>query len=297
LSALCALQARSFAAVPTEEEIQVGDGKLIVQFEPAPPENLRKLILDRISLSAKAVASYYQQYPVPEAKIRVTFHDGHGVNGGHAWGWPNPHLTFSVGLSSTAKDLADDWQSTHEMVHLAFPSVPEQHHWIEEGLATYVEPIARARIGELSPEKVWGDMVEGMPNGLPRSGDRGLDFTHTWGRTYWGGALFCLLADIEIRKSTGNKKGLEDALRGILKAGGSIASEWPLVRTLEIADRAAGVNVLETLYNRMRSAPDSPDLAKLWQDLGVTASGGQVVFNDSAPLASIRRAITQPGVQ
>lgn len=39
---------------------------------------------------------------------------------------------------------------THEMVHLAFPSVPDQHHWIEEGLATYVEPIARARASEIS---------------------------------------------------------------------------------------------------------------------------------------------------
>jgi hypothetical protein len=53
------------------------------------------------------------------------------------------------------------------MVHLAFPSVPQNHHWIEEGLATYVEPIARARGGNLTAEKIWVDMVEGMPQGLP----------------------------------------------------------------------------------------------------------------------------------
>jgi hypothetical protein len=179
------------------------------------------------------------------------------------------------------------------MVHLAFPSVPAQHHWIEEGLATYVEPIARARIGELTPEKVWGDMVKGMPNGMPRPDDRGLDFTHTWGRTYWGGALFCLLADVEIRKATGNKKGLEDGMRGILKAGGSIASDWSLVRALETADRATGVPVLKELYNKMRSTPIAPDLAMLWKDLGVDGIGENVVFNDSAPLASVRKAITE----
>ena len=110
-----------------------------------------------------------------------------------------------------------------------------EHHWIEEGSATYVEPIARARAGDLSPEKVWGDLVDGLPKGLPQAGDRGLDFTPTWGRTYWGGALFCLLADIEIRKRTGNKKGLEDALRAILRAGGTTESDWPLVRTLRLA--------------------------------------------------------------
>ena len=169
--------------------------------------------------------------------------------------------------ASTDLDFAEDWVTTHEMVHLAFPSVAEEHHWSEEGLATYVEPIARARIGELSAKKVWGDMMDGMPKGLPEPGDRGLDFTHTWGRTYWGGALFCLLADVEFRKRTGNQRGLEDALRGILKAGGSIESEWTLARALEIADRAAGVSVLEELYEKMKAAPFAPDLGNLWQQL------------------------------
>src|SRR5260370_28547747 len=34
--------------------------------------------------------------------------------------------------------------------HLAFPSVDEKHHWIEEGIATYVEPIARIPAGHLT---------------------------------------------------------------------------------------------------------------------------------------------------
>ena len=58
-----------------------------------------------------------------------------------------------------------------------------------------------------------------MPKGLPAAGDRGLDYTPTWGRTYWGGALFCLLADIDIRKRTSNRFGLQDALRAIVAAG------------------------------------------------------------------------------
>jgi hypothetical protein len=67
-----------------------------------------------------------------------------------------------------------------------------------------------------------------MRQGLPEVGDRGLDLTHTWGRTYWGGALFCLAADVEIRRRTGNTMGLQDALRAINKAGGTIESEWRL---------------------------------------------------------------------
>lgn len=50
-----------------------------------------------------------------------------------------------------------------------------------------MEPIARAQIGGLSLERVWGDMMRDMPQGLPAAGDEGLDNTHTRGRTYWGG--------------------------------------------------------------------------------------------------------------
>jgi len=99
---------------------------------------------------------------------------------------------------------------------------------------------------------------------------------------------------VEFRKRTGNQKGLEDALRGILKAGGSIESEWTLARALEIADRAVGVSVLEELYENMKAAPFAPDLGNLWQQLGVDRRGADTVFNDSAPLAAIRKAITEP---
>ena len=75
---------------------------------------------------------------------------------------------------------------------LAFPDVADEHHWIEEGIATYVEPIAALRSATLHPKKIWADMLHGMPKGEPEPFDKGLDHTHTWGRTYWGGALFCL---------------------------------------------------------------------------------------------------------
>jgi hypothetical protein len=273
-------------------QLKIGGGTIDISFDPAPSEDLRKLVLDWIATAARAVSTYYGRFPVPHVTIAVNFHDGRGVNSGHAFGSDPAHISISVGRETIAAGFADDWTMTHEMVHLAFPSVPRSHHWIEEGLATYVEPIARVRAGDLTPEKIWGDMVEGMPQGLPESGDRGLDFTHTWGRTYWGGALYCLLADVEIRKRTGNRMGLQDATRGILKSGGSIEVEWPLSRALQTADQAIGVPVLEELYDRMKGTPVSPDLDKLWKELGVERQGETVVFDDSAPLAAIRRAIT-----
>ena len=183
---------------------------------------------------------------------------------------------------------------THEMIHLAFPSVAPRHHWIEEGLSVYVEPIARARAGLISAEDAWKDLVEGVPQGLPQPGDRGLDFTPTWGRTYWGGALFCLLADLEIRKRTNNRKGLEHALRAILRAGGTIESEWTLQRAFDLGDGATGVPVLRELYEKMGASPYSPDLRALWRELGIESRGGRTVLNPKAPLAQVRDSIDPP---
>jgi hypothetical protein len=240
------------------------------------------------------VAAYYKQFPVSHLRIRLRFFDGHGVRGGRTTSWNGPVISIAVGQSNSSSDFSEDWVMTHEMVHLGFPSVAERHHWIEEGSATYVEPIARVRVGALTPEKVWGDLVVGLPKGLPQAGDRGLDFTPTWGRTYWGGALFCLLADVEIRKRTGNQKGLEHALQAIVAAGGTIESDWSLTRAFDVGDRAIGQPVLGELYDKMKETPTAIDLPGLWKELGVVSENGRTTFNDKAPLAAIRIAITKP---
>jgi hypothetical protein len=183
---------------------------------------------------------------------------------------------------------------THEMVHLAFPSVEDRHHWIEEGIATYVEPIARIQAGHFDSASMWTDLVRDLPKGLPEDGDRGLDNTHTWGRTYWGGALFCFLADIQIRRETRNAKGLIDAVRGIVNAGGNITRDWELEDVLRIGDKATGTNALMRLYLEMRDKPVRPDLPKIWSQLGVSLENGSIHFEEDCEMSPIRRLITLP---
>jgi hypothetical protein len=131
-----------------------------------------------------------------------------------------------------------------------------------------------------------------MPKGLPEAGDRGLDYTPTWGRTYWGGAMFCLYADTEIRRRTRNQKGLEDAMRAVLEKNGNIQTDAELTDLLTTGDKATGVPVLTELYKDWSAKPVAPDLSTLWKELGVISSGNSVRFDDSASLASIRRGIT-----
>jgi hypothetical protein len=199
-----------------------------------------------------------------------------------------------VGEHTTVDQLGRDWVMTHEMVHTGFPDQPDEHHWIEEGTATYIEPLARSWVGNYATTQVWADLVAGLPKGLPQPGDRGLDHTPTWGRTYWGGALFCLLADVEIRERTHGRRGLVDALRAILAAGGNDQVEWSIERTLAIGDKAVGVPVLEEVYKRLKDAPVTPDLDAMWRALGVVSKGGKTVLDDQAPKAAIRNAISAP---
>jgi hypothetical protein len=186
---------------------------------------------------------------------------------------------------------------------MAFPDMPSNpddprgdspQHWIEEGLATYIEPVERVMIGDLTAPTIWHDMMRDMPQGEPGPGDQGLDHTHTWGRTYWGGAMFCLVADVQIREQTHNRLGLQDALRAIVAAGGTIDHNWDLPQTLAIGDRATGTHVVTDLYTQWKDTPVQYDLPALWTQLGVLSTPNGIELSDTAPLAEVREAITRP---
>jgi hypothetical protein len=120
-----------------------------------------------------------------------------------------------------------------------------------------------------------------------------MDETPTWGRTYWGGALFCLQADVAIREKTANRLGLQTALRAIVKQTTGYRAERGIDEVLRIGDAATGTRVLEDLYRESKAAPMMPDLELLWARLGVPNDPKSESFDDHAPLAAIRIAITR----
>ena len=176
------------------------------------------------------------------------------------------------------------------MVHLAFPSM-RGHAWIEEGLATYVEPLVRARAGLAPPDDIWKWLALGAaarPAGIDAG--RARRRAVGWAATYWGGALFCFVADVAIRQKTGGKKSLDDALRGIVRAGGNVTVSWTLEKALDTGDAAIGVPVLRELYATMASkAPTRRSRRRLPLPRRVRGSKDGVTYDDTAPLASVRR--------
>lgn len=246
-----------------------------------------------VESNASAVSAYFGRFPMRSALVLLVVSRGRWVGGGRTLSGGGGTVLVRIGERAAAKAYPEDWVLVHEMIHLAFPSVAREHDWAEEGIATYVEPFVRSRAGLLSEEAAWVGLAEGLPNGLPRANDRGLDRTPTWGRIYWGGALFWFLADVEIRKRTHNRFGLEHALRGVNVAGGNNASRWPLADVLAEGDRATGVPVLRELHAAMGTSPHPVDIGALLTSLGVEVSAGRARFDDDAPLAGVRRAIAR----
>jgi hypothetical protein len=291
--ALAACSPSALGAPPASSALTVEGGEIEVEIASGHLDLSRAEVMSWISDGARGIVAYFGKFPVAHYRLVIRPVPGEtGVLGGTTWAAGGAHTRILVGEHTRVADLGRDWVLTHEMVHTAFPDQPPSHHWIEEGTATYIEPIARLWAGTMSVTEVWADLAGGLPKGLPADGDRGLDRTHTWGRTYWGGALFCLLADIEIRERTRGSRGLVDAMRGILAAGGNDQVDWTIERTLREGDKAIGVPVLQELYRKMKDAPVAPDLNAIWRSLGVKLQRGKVELDDTAPKAAIRRAIT-----
>lgn len=276
--------------------LSIGGATIEVDFVSGDLDLKPDQMVPWIQNAARAVTLFYGRFPVQRARIRVIADPSggrsiHGTTWGDIDGFQGV-TRIRLGQHVTEKDLTNDWVMTHELVHMGLVSLPDNEHWMEEGLATYVEPIARSQAGFLSPEQVWGEMIAGMPQGLPQQGDRGMNITHSWARTYWGGALFCLVADIAVRKKTDNRKGLQDALRAIVAAGGTIDHEWPLLKVLQTGDEATGTTVLVDMYKQWKDQPVPIDLATLWNELGVRSSPDKVNLESGTPLAQVRQAIT-----
>jgi hypothetical protein len=273
---------------PVKIATSAGEVDLHISDRPLPAS--RQGIIDWTRTAARAVSAYLGAYPVPTVDVYVHPGDGGGEVSGVEFG--GTRIVIGLGSDLTEDGLADSWVMTHEMFHLALPQLPDSAKWASEGLSDYLEPIARARIGTLPPERVWGEFARDMPQGLPQAGDEGLDNTHTWARTYWGGTIFWLMADVQIRQQTKGSKSLVDALHAILAAGGNGRADWPLQQVLDVGDRATGTHVLNQLHDEYGPKPAAPDLDALWKDLGVISRDGHATFDEHAPLAEIRRAIT-----
>lgn len=266
-----------------EKSIQIGEAQIAVTIS-GPGEMESQELFAWVEDTSHTIQDYFGRFPVDHLEIHIQLTSGDSMHG-RTWGYSRPRISVRVGREMSLAEIREHWILTHEMCHLAFPNVPG-HRWLEEGMATYVEPLVQARSGSLSRSKFWADMKWGLDQGQSEPGDRGLAYDSGWGRTYWGGALFWFVVDLELRRSTQNRTTVRDVLRRILAAGGNIEEEWTLQEVLETGDLVSSERIVRGVAERLVYSPGRVELAEIWTKLGVAGAGRR-----SAPWAKIREGI------
>src|ERR1051326_1837325 len=147
-----ARQRTSSLAQDMNSTLVIGNSKLDVTIESGNLKLSQPELMHWVQSAADAIATYYGRYPLPHPHLRIMPVGGSGVRHGQTFGFNGGLIKIRVGAQTTAEELASDWMLTHEMVHLSFPPVADEHHWIEEGLGVYVHPIAPIKAGQMKAE-------------------------------------------------------------------------------------------------------------------------------------------------
>lgn len=272
--------------------LPVGDALVTLAFADGQLAAGRDEVARWVADSAREVAEFWHGFPVPRAQIIVVPVPGRDrVVFGKVLPESAPGIALLVGENTPRAALYQDWILIHELFHLGVPSFSGEGKWFDEGLATYFEPIIRARAGWRTEESVWHEFAQAMPRGLDAVEQRGVEQVDDFSGVYWGGAILVMLADLEVRRQTGGARGLEDGLRSVRRAGGHASEVWPLDRTLALSDQATGVRALAPLAAAHARHGTRVDLGSVWRQLGVKVSAHGTRLDDGAPLAAVRRAM------
>jgi hypothetical protein len=222
-----------------------------------------------VERSARAVADFYGGFPAEHAMLAILPMPTRRVGFGQVMAGGGVSIMLQVGSDVTREVLNEDWVLVHELSHVGMPFLFDRGQWLMEGMATYVEPLIRARAGLRTPEWAWHELQAGMP----RSG------------IYWGGAATLLAADLAMRKQTSGR-GFEHCLRAVLWKHGNASLRWRTQQFIEACDAAIGTPVLAEFATQREV-----DLPALWRELGVEPVGEGVRLRDDAPAARSRDAI------
>lgn len=282
----------------SERRVHAGGGRVDLIVLDEPPSLSGERLAPWVSKRAEAVARFYGTFPAERTTVFVVPVEGRdGVLFGNLLPQSAPAIALRIGARTTPAALEKDWILLHELFHLGVPSFHREGKWFDEGLATYFEPILRVRAGFSTERELWAELARDLPLGLPALTQVGLERGRDYTDIYWGGALFCFIADVELRRRSAGVTGLEDGVRAVFAEGGVAWEVWSLQETFEIAERAVGHRFLQELAARHAAGPAAFDLEGLLRDLGVIRGEAGIELRDDAPLAAVRRAIVTPIVR
>src|ERR1700722_5642651 len=268
---------RSIDVVLLGEPVKMGDAAVLAWIKDA----------------ATVVARLYGRFPSQATIFVLPVHGADDVVFGRGMSLAGGSVALLLGSETTPAAEHGDWVVVHELSHLGTASLVGEAHWLEEGLATYYEPILRERAGWMSEADLWTHFADQMPRGQRKEDDPpSLEERDDIDATYWGGALFCFLADVKIRTLSHGAKSLDDVMRAVHDRLGDATHSTRLVDFLRVGDEATGPSAPAGGSAPFAMAGVPVDLAATWKELGVVAAAdGSVTLRDDGPLVAVRRRI------
>ena len=209
-------------------------------------------------------------------------------------------VRFFVKPRASLTELRADWTAVHEFAHVLLPYVRDDQKWISEGFASYYQNVLLARAGIYTEQEAWRRLARSFasagetrhptsPNG---TSDR--SFWEVRMLIYWSGAALALMMDVELRQQTDGQQSLDTVLGQLADCCLPSSRAWEGRELFAKLDALSGTRVFTRHYDLYADSAGMPPYRNTLEALGVRVKDGNVVFDETAPLAGIRQQLFAP---
>lgn len=286
-----------------EQRIALDGGALRVAILGVDDATRRRDLTAWVTRMARATLSAYGRLPLADVQVLLVPARGNGHQGvvfGESTRGQGHGVTLFVDPSQPVAALDRDWVAVHELSHLFHPYLDDEGSWLAEGLATYYQNVLRARAGLLTQAEAWEQIDDGFARGrgaTRRGNDMPLGESGrrpNFMRIYWSGTAYWLEVDAELRRTSGNKLDIDEALHRFDDCCLPSYRAWQPAEFVAKLDALMGTEVFRRHFDAYAKRRDFPDLKPLYARLGLRRAGDTLAFDDTAPDAAVRVAIMSP---
>ena len=279
-----------------------GDQRLVIDSEFALGSDTQLTVTQWLETTSEALAAVYGRWPRDEWKVVVKAMSRASTDpvpwGQVTRGDPNV-VSFYIDESASSTRLIGNWTAYHEFSHLLIPYRGWGDMWFSEGLASYYQNLLQVRSGVLNERELWQKLYEGFERG--RTNKRPdlslaelspkMRESRSFMRVYWSGALYFLMADMQLRQRTQSGQSLDTALALLNHCcADSKLSARDIASRL---DQLTGQTLFLPLFDDVASSRAIPDYQALFVELGITIENKTVQLSKTVPPNSIREGISR----
>lgn len=288
-----------------ESTLELSGGSVRVALLGGIAEEHRAKLLRWVGHALAAVSTGHGELPLPQAQVvlrPVAMRGGRAVGFGQSMRGQGNAVHIQVDPRASLEQLDADWTAVHEFAHWAHPYLGDDGAWLAEGLASYWQNLLRARSGLLTPLQAWQQLDAGFARGRSAVDDK-LSLAELSGvmherrayyAVYWSGAAYWLQVDVDLRRRSGGRLDVGEALKRFRDCCLLDRRAWAPRKFAAKLDELVGTDVFVPRYDEFAAHKGFPSVQQLYEELGlVRGADGSLSFDNAAPDAELRKALTQ----